>query len=220
MLLIFDCDGVLVDSEWIALEVLADMMSEYDHPMSVDACRDAFMGRHSADIVRGIEERVGRVLPGEGARMRARMLARLERELQPVVGIHAALDRLVHPRCVASSSDHDRIRKTLAWTGLDGCFGENIFSGMDVEHGKPAPDIFLLAAARMGVAPADCLVIEDSEMGVAAGRAARMRVVGFTGGRHTDPTHADRLLAAGAALTVDAMAKLPAVIARMAAPAP
>ncbi len=173
MLLIFDCDGVLVDSELIALEVLSAMMGEYGHAMDVAACRDAFMGRHNADIIRAIEARIGRALPGEGQVMRARMLERLRRELQPVQGIADALARLPGPRCVASSSDHERIAIALALTGLTAFFGPHIFSGMDVAHGKPAPDLFLHAARSMGFAPSDCVVIEDSVTGVLAGRPRR-----------------------------------------------
>ena len=213
MLLIFDCDGVLVDSELVALEVLSAMMTEYGRPMDVAACRDAFMGQHNDDIIRGIEARIGRALPGEGPRMRQRMLARLERELKPVPGTAALLGRLEGPRCVASSSDRARIGLTLRWTGLDRFFGEHIFSGMDVACGKPAPDLFLHAAASMGVAPADCLVIEDSVAGVVAGVAAGMRVIGFTGGSHTDPGHAERLRAAGAQAVVADMIDLAAVLA-------
>lgn len=220
MLLIFDCDGVLVDSELIALETLSTMMGEYGHPMSVADCRDAFMGRHNADIVRGIESRIGRVLPGEGPRMRARMLARLEWELQPIAGVSDALSRLYGARCVASSSDRTRIGQTLEWTGLAGFFGDRIFSGTDVPHGKPAPDIFLHAAKTMGFAPTDCVVIEDSTMGVQAGVAAGMRVIGFTGGSHTDAGHAARLRAAGAGTIIAAMADLPGVLDRPLSVAP
>lgn len=216
MLLIFDCDGVLVDSELIALQTLSAMMGEYGHPMSVAACRDAFMGRHNDDIVRGIESRIGRQLPGEGPRMRQRMLARLERELQPVTGVADALSRLDGPRCVASSSDRARIKLTLEWTGLHHFFGDHIYSGMDVARGKPAPDLFLHAAKAMGAAPGDCVVIEDSTMGVQAGVAAGMPVVGFTGGSHTDAGHAARLMAAGAQIVVARMVDLPACLDQLA----
>ncbi len=213
MLTIFDCDGVLVDSELIALEVLADMMGEFGTPMSVDACREAFMGRHADDIVRGIEARVGHPLPGEGLRMRERMLVRLRRELTPVPGIARALARLDGSRCVASSSDPTRIRLTLELTGLAGFFGGHIFSGTEVAHGKPAPDLFLHAAAAMGTAPAECVVIEDSVLGVRAGVAAGMAVIGFTGGGHAYSGFAERLRQAGAATIIAHMDDLPKVLA-------
>jgi HAD superfamily hydrolase (TIGR01509 family) len=140
------------------------------------------------------------------------MLARLEVDLKPVAGVADALARIDVPRCVASSSDRARIQMTLRWTGLAAFFGDHIFSGVDVAQGKPAPDLFLLAAKAMGFAPADCIVIEDSTLGVQAGVAASMPVIGFTGGSHTDPGHASRLSAAGAGTIVTAMADLPAAL--------
>lgn len=213
MLTIFDCDGVLVDSELIALEVLSVMMSEAGMPMSVDACRDAFMGRHAADIAQAMEGLVGRPLPGERARMRERMQARLKGELVAVPGIARALQQLDGPRCVASSSDPARIRLTLELTGLSGFFGDHIFSGIEVARGKPAPDLFLHAAATMGATPDACVVIEDSVLGVQAGVAAGMPVVGFTGGAHAYAGFAERLRDAGAAAIVTHMDDLPAALA-------
>ena len=215
MLLIFDCDGVLVDSERVALEELSVVMADFGHAMDVAACGEAFLGKHIDDIVRAIEARVGCVLPGEARRLRARMLARLERELKPVPGTAALLERLNGPRCVASSSDRERIKLTLRWTQLDRYFGHHIFSGLDVARGKPAPDLFLHAAARMGVAPTDCAVIEDSVPGVVAGVAAGMRVLGFTGAGHSDPGHAARLQAAGATLVVAHMDGIPEALATL-----
>lgn len=216
MLLIFDCDGVLVDSEVVALDELSAILADNGRPMSVAACGEAFLGRHIDDIVAGIESRLGRPLPGGAPAMARRMLARLERELKPVPGVAALLERLHGPRCVASSSDRARIAATLRWTGLDRFFGPHIFSGLDVARGKPAPDLFLHAAAAMGAAPADCVVIEDSVFGVAAGVAAGMPVLGFTGGSHSDAGHAARLEAAGARRTVARMDEVPAALAALA----
>ena len=214
MLTIFDCDGVLIDSELIALDVLSQMMGEFGVPMSVGACQDAFMGMHNADIIKAIETRIGRALPAaEGSRMRLRMIERLKVELQPVVGVAEALRQLHGARCVASSSDRERIALTLRLTGLDGFFGDHIFSGTEVPRGKPAPDLFLLAAKTMGLAPADCVVVEDAVAGVRAGIAAGMRVVGFTGGSHTNSSHAARLREAGASTVVAHMSELPAALA-------
>ena len=214
-LTIFDCDGVLIDSELIALTVISLMMGERGHPMDVAACQLAFMGMHNADIIRAMEARLGHALPAdEGATMRARMIERLERELRPVRGVADALARLHGPRCVASSSDRERIGLTLRLTGLDAFFGDHIFSGTEVARGKPAPDLFLHAARAMGVAPARCVVVEDAVAGVRAGVAAGMPVVGFTGGSHTDPGHAERLRKAGALLVIGTMADLPDALAR------
>lgn len=212
MLTIFDCDGVLVDSEVVALETLSEMMGAWGQPMSVAACRDAFMGLHNDDILRGIEARTGRTVPGGGPGLRARILENVLRDLKPVAGAAVALERLDGPRCVASSSDQARIRQLLAVAGLDRFFDDAIFSGTEVPRGKPAPDLFLHAAETMGFPPAHCVVVEDSTQGVTAGVAAGMRVIGFTGGAHTDPEHAARLLAAGAATIVASMADMPAAL--------
>jgi HAD superfamily hydrolase (TIGR01509 family) len=220
MLLIFDCDGTLVDSELIALEVLSEMMGELGRPMTVAACLDAFMGRHNADILMEIERLIGRALPdGEGKRMRDRITDRLHRELKPVAGVAALLETLSGPRCVASSSSPERIALALEMTGLAGFFGAHVFSAAEVARGKPAPDLFLHAAARMGFAPRDCVVIEDSVAGVSAGIAAGMAVVGFAGASHVDAHHAARLTAAGARVVIAAMADLPGAIATL-LPAP
>ena len=212
MLTIFDCDGVLVDSELIALSELSVMMDEFGHPMDVAACRDAFMGMHNADIVRAIETRVGRDLPDTGATMRARMIARLRGARPPVPGSAGAGAQLDGPRCVASSSDRARIALTLELTGLARFFGECIFSGTEVRHGKPAPDLFLHAAAAMGTEPSDCVVVEDSVMGVRAARAAGMPVIGFTGGAHAYHGFAERLAEAGADPVIAGMNELPAAL--------
>jgi HAD superfamily hydrolase (TIGR01509 family) len=218
MLLIFDCDGTLVDSELIALEVLSDMMGEFGSPMSVAACLEAFMGRHNDDILLEMERRLGRALPtGEGQRMRERMLTRMKTELQPVPGVAAVLEALAGPRCVASSSDLKRIAMTLDITGLSRFFGAHLFSAAQVAHGKPAPDLFLFAAHAMGFAPGDCLVIEDSVAGVEAGVAAGMPVIGFAGASHVDASHVDaghagKLRQAGARTVITAMTDLPHAI--------
>lgn len=218
MLTIFDCDGVLVDSELIALGVLSDAMGEAGVPMSVAECRDAFMGMHNADIVRGMEQRIGRDLIGGGAGLRARMIARLEQELRPVPGVADALARLDGPRCVASSSDHARIALTLRLTGLSGFFGAHVFSGTEVARGKPAPDLFLHAADTMGFAAGRCVVIEDSVMGVRAGVAAGMAVIGFTGGAHAVAGSAAQLRTAGAGQVIATMRDLPDALATLAVP--
>ncbi len=216
MLLIFDCDGTLVDSELIALEVLSDMMGEFGVPMDVPACLDAFMGKHAADIVGEIERLIGRPLPpGEGARMRERMLTRMRAELRPVPGAAAALTALDGPRCVASSSDPGRIALCLELTGLAPYFGDHLFSAAQVAHGKPAPDLFLLAAATMGFAPAACVVVEDSTAGVRAGVAAGMAVIGYVGASHAAAGHAAALEAAGADVVIAHMEDLPGAIARV-----
>lgn len=183
---IFDCDGVLVDSEPISNRVLAEALTGIGLPMTTEESIESFMGRSWASNAAVIEERLGRKVPAD---LRARYLddmhAAFERELQPVPGIAAALDRIDLPWCVASSSDPGQISFSLGHTGLLDRFDGRLFSATEVEHGKPAPDLFLHAAAQMGWAPADCGVVEDSPAGVQAGLAAGMTVFGYAG--LTDP---------------------------------
>jgi beta-phosphoglucomutase-like phosphatase (HAD superfamily) len=213
---IFDCDGVLVDSEPIANRVLAEALTRIGLPMTEADSTAAFMGRSWASNLEEIEARLGRKAPPD---LRARYLddmhAAFERELQPVPGIAAALDRIGLPWCVASSSDPEQIRFVLEHTGLLERFTQpaspagtgtqpaspagtgtqpaspagtgtgRLFSTTEVEHGKPAPDLFLHAATRMGWEPAHCAVVEDSPAGVQAGLAAGMTVLGYAG--RTDP---------------------------------
>jgi HAD superfamily hydrolase (TIGR01509 family) len=207
MLVIFDCDGVLVDSEPISNRILALELTAIGLPTSIeDSIRD-YTGRSWASCTAIIEERLGRELPpGFAARYHAAVFDAFERELEPVAGIEAALDRIQPPWCVASSGAHDRIRRALGVTGLLERFDGNIFSATDVEHGKPAPDLFLHAAARMGFEPERCVVVEDSPAGVQAARAAGMTVLGYAG-------LADAaLLEAEGARTFAAMAELPELL--------
>jgi len=181
MLVIFDCDGVLVDSEPIANALLARYLTDLGLPMTREESVDAFMGRSWAAGVELIEERLGHPVPDDfDERYHAELQAAFERELQAVRGIEAALDAIDEPRCVASSGTHERIRSSLRLTGLLDRFpDETIFSAEDVEHGKPAPDLFLHAAATMGFEPRDCVVVEDSPAGIQAALAAGMRVLGY-----------------------------------------
>ena len=212
---IFDCDGVLVDSERLAGPILAELLTDLGLPTTqIDVDRD-FKGRSWEDGLARIEERLGRApWPDLRERYRARLFAAFEERLQPIPGIDAALDALDArgvPYCVASSGDHERIRRGLRAAGLLERFPEEaIFSVEDVARGKPAPDLFLYAAARMGFDPASTTVVEDSPAGVQAGVAAGMRVLGYADG--AEPSGADALRAAGAAETLTEMACLPALL--------
>ncbi len=213
-LVIFDCDGVLVDSEAIACRVDAEILSALGFPIAFEEFRDRYVGISTATMCADIEARHGRRLPADIAdRLLAAVLAAFEAELAPIPGIPEALRAIGAPRCVASSSDPPRIRRSLEIAGLLGLFEPHLFSATMVARGKPAPDIFLHAAASMGVAPRGCVVVEDSIPGVQAARAAGMRVLGFTGGGHCGPGHGARLAAAGAALVFDDMAQLPRLVA-------
>lgn len=143
-----------------------------------------------------------------------RALAReaFERELRPIPGVEAALTRLRVPRCVASSTEPVALRASLEHTGLWDSFAPHVFSASQVARGKPAPDLFLLAASTLGVAPSRCTVVEDSPFGCAAGAAAGMRVLGFVGGGHCGPEHADALREAGATLVFEEMEVLPDLV--------
>ncbi|MGW1888553.1 HAD family hydrolase [Streptomyces sp. NPDC001970] len=184
-LVIFDNDGVLVDSEPISNTILAAYLTELGHPTSYeDSLRD-YMGAAVHRVHDLVLERTGQRLPDDfDATLHARVFAAFERELEVVEGVVDALGKLTAdgvPYCVASSGSHERIRVGHRKTGLGRWFrDENIFSAQDVGRGKPAPDLFLYAAERMGVAPERCVVVEDSRLGVEAARAAGMDVYGFT----------------------------------------
>ncbi|MGW6927409.1 HAD family hydrolase [Streptomyces sp. NPDC054950] len=184
-LVIFDNDGVLVDSEPISNRLLAAYLTELGHPTSYeDSIRD-YMGSAMHRIHDLVQERTGRLLPAEfDDTFHRRVFAAFERELEPVAGAEDVLAKLAAdgvPYCVASSGSHERIRVGHRKTGLDRWFEDaRIFSSQDVGKGKPAPDLFLHAARRMGVAPERCVVVEDSPLGMRAAVAAGMDVYGFT----------------------------------------
>ncbi|MCH0541350.1 HAD family hydrolase [Streptomyces sp. MUM 203J] len=186
-LVIFDNDGVLVDSEPLSNAILAQYLTELGHPTSYeDSVRD-YMGGAVHRIHDTIRERTGQRLPEDfDVTFHARVFHAFERELTPVAGVFEVLEKLEAervPYCVASSGSHERIRIGHRTTGLDRWFGVekgNVFSAQDVGRGKPAPDLFLHAAERMGAAPERCVVVEDSPLGVQAARAAGMDVYAFT----------------------------------------
>lgn len=179
-LVILDCDGVLVDSERIAARVDAAVLAAPGWPLSVDEVIERFMGRTEAAVIAEVEAHFGRRLPpGWDAEYQPWYRDAFVAELAPVPGVLEALDRITTPTCVASNGAHDKIRYTLGLTGLSDCFAGRIFSAEDVARGKPAPDLFLHAAARLGAPPAACAVVEDSRPGVEAARAAGMRVFGY-----------------------------------------
>ena len=215
-LLIFDCDGVLVDSEIIALDSLAKMLTALGRPLDRAACRRLFMGKSLKDVLVEIETMLGRPLPDAcGAEAHAALLERLRRELRPVEGVAAAIARLPYPRCVASSSQPERLSLSLTVTGLAPLFGGLVFSATEVKHGKPAPDLFLHAAARCGYGPAHCIVIEDSPAGIAAAGRAGMASIGFAGASHADHLLAEALAASGAEAVLTSMADLPMTVERL-----
>jgi len=174
-IVIFDCDGVLVDSEPVANRVFADALHELGFDMTFeDVCRE-FTGLSMSRCVALIEKRMGRPLPREFVDdVQRRTFDGFRRDLQPVAGVVDALDRIDLPACVASSGELEKMRLTLGITGLLPRFEGKLFSAEQVARGKPAPDLFLFAARQMGLPPADCTVVEDSVPGVLAARAAGM----------------------------------------------
>jgi HAD superfamily hydrolase (TIGR01509 family) len=182
-LVIFDCDGVLVDSERLAVRIDIQVLAKLGWTITEAEVIERFVGRSDVSIKADIEAHLGRALPDDwGAEFESLYRAAFAAELKPVPGVVEALDRITLPTCVASSGSHDKMRFTLGLTGLYERFAGRIFSAYEVARGKPAPDLFLYAAARMGVAPEACAVIEDSRYGIEAARAARMRAFGYAGG--------------------------------------
>jgi HAD superfamily hydrolase (TIGR01509 family) len=197
-LVIFDCDGVLIDSEVIFGRVLGECLIGADFPITMDEAMVLGLGKNNLTLAAEAEARFGRPLPdGFFDGMRARVDAVFARELRPITGIEELLAALSAPRCVASNSRLERVRQALSLTRLLPLFEPHVFSASQVARGKPAPDLLLFAAGQFGAPPEDCIVVEDSAPGVEAAIAAGMPVVGFCGGSHCPGDHADRLLAAG-----------------------
>lgn len=212
-LVIFDCDGVLVDSELLSNQSDLELLRTFGIDLELEDYMRRYVGKSAADTVRGIEAQTGVKLPTDFLeRKQAHVLAAFERELQPIENVDVALGVLPFTRCVASSSTPERIRFSLKRTGLLDCFDDDaIFSATMVQHGKPAPDLFLLAAQRMNRVPNVCVVIEDSVSGVQAAIAAGMTALGFVGGSHHSGDHGP-LLEAGASAVFGNMLMLPKMI--------
>lgn len=184
-LVIFDCDGVLIDSEVISASMLISELSLYGVQIDREFVSRQFLGRSYPVVIKEVRETFGITLPDHfEADYRARLLAAFVRDLKIMPGITDVLARLGVRHCVATSSSPERVAKSLILAGLQDAFGPSVFTATMVGHGKPAPDLFLYTAAQMGVDPACCLVIEDSLNGVRAGLAAGMQVWRFTGGSH------------------------------------
>jgi FGGY-family pentulose kinase/HAD superfamily hydrolase (TIGR01509 family) len=215
-LIIFDCDGVLVDSEPISIAVLSEVIAGAGVELDEPRAYELFLGRSMATISKTLAAEFGLAMTDEHLdEMRHRLYGRFRAELQPVAGVARMLARLdpTIGRCVASSSLPERIRLSLTVTGLIDAFDPHIFSASMVRKGKPAPDLFLHAASEMGVEPARCLVIEDSPAGVEAACKAGMRVFGFAGGSHAGgAAFRETLLGLGAELVFDDMAELPGLL--------
>ncbi len=205
-LVIFDSDGVLVDSERLAVRTEVQILFDLGWSLTEEDVVERFVGRSADYMHREVERQLGRAIDWD-ATFESRYRDAFERELVAVPGIAEALDEIVVPTCVASSGGHDKLRFTLGLTGLLERFDGRIFSVEQVARGKPEPDVFLFAADRMGAAPERCAVVEDSVSGVTAGLAAGMTVFAFAGG----VTRADALSIGGAEV-FDDMRDLPAML--------
>ncbi|MGA2836033.1 MAG: HAD family hydrolase [Acidimicrobiales bacterium] len=205
-LVIFDCDGVLVDSERLAVRTEAEILASLGWPLTESEIVERFVGRSAAHMQHEIERHLGRSIDWD-TEFEPRYREVFDRELVPVPGIVEALDEITTPVCVASSGSLDKMRFTLGKTGLFDRFDGRIFSVDQVEHGKPSPDIFLFAAARMGATRGRCAVVEDSVSGVRAASSAGMPAFAFAGG----VTSREALSIEGAVVFED-MGDLPAVL--------
>jgi len=181
-LIIFDCDGVLVDSEGLAAEVFAKHLSGLGWTMTAQECSRRFTGLSLSSCGQLIETKLGKALPHDFfAAMQKETFTRFDRDLLAVEGVEDLLKSLTLLYCIASSGDYEKLAKTLTKTNLKQYFGDNIYSAVEVEKGKPEPDLLLYAAHKMGaIAAANCLVIEDSLPGIAAAKAAGMQSVQYT----------------------------------------
>ena len=205
-LVIFDCDGVLIDSDRISLRVQAEHLTAIGLPTTYDDCVRDFLGIGMSSSLELIEERLGQPIPADWlSQLSEAVQDALAAELEPVAGIMEALAAIPHRMCVASSTGHEQIEFRLRHTGLYEQFAGHIYSGEDVEHGKPAPDLFLAAAASEQADPARCVVVEDSPAGVQAAGAARMPVLAYAA-----ETPRERL--AGADRVFTDMTELPRLI--------
>lgn len=212
-MVIFDCNGVLVDSEPLATAVASKAFMRAGFALTPDIIARYFTGRRPADMITEVEIAAGRKLPPDFAAALA--LATLEKfraELRCTAHVTQTLSWIRGPKCVASSSSLERIRTSLETTDLLRFFDPYLFSANEVPRGKPAPDLFLLAAQRMHMQPRECIVVEDSAVGVAAGVAAGMTVIGFVGGSHAGSQLGTQLHAAGAHTIITDMRALKTAI--------
>ena len=213
MLIIFDCDGVLVDSEIIANRVLAAHLSRFGYRVTAAECRAQFLGRTIPGVIKMVQD-TGVDLPEDfEATLRERDIDAFKNDLKPVPGIAETLIRLEDTRkCVASSGSPDKIKTNLQTTGLLRYFDGRMFSAVDVDKPKPAPDLFYLAASRMNAAPESCVVVEDTVLGIEAAKRAGMRAIAYIGASHRTATDAGPLRKAGADIVIDDMTQLPSVL--------
>lgn len=215
-LLIFDCDGVLVDSEPLSLGLLIDHCAQHGLTLDMPQACDAFLGKPVADSANEARRMFDVNVPDvDLAMFQHEILTKFKEELKPTSGIADALKKLQMPMCVASSSNPERIQASLSLTGLSDFFDGKLFSTDTVERGKPHPDVFLHAAKEMGFAPSNSIVIEDSPAGLQAAQAANMKTIAYTGGLHAPHANlAAKLEAFSPDIIINDMAQLGDAISR------
>ena len=214
-LVIFDCDGTLMDSEHLSAEVEVEILAEYGSKMTAKEYSLRFAGASAQFVKSEIEKELGKNLPDDHIKkVKRKEKERLWREVKALPGAHEVLDMFDQPRCICSNADMEKLKIELTRAELWDRFRPYVFSAYDIpsKGRKPKPDLFLHAAKEFGVEPSACVVIEDSIPGIQAGVAAGMRVIGFTGGSHTHQGHADTLTDAGAETVVRRLVDIPPII--------
>jgi HAD superfamily hydrolase (TIGR01509 family) len=214
-LIIFDCDGVLVDSEVISCRAHALVLTRHGYPITEQQVLKRFLGVSEREARRIVEAEIGRKLPDIETQIHQETLRFYEGDLNAIAHVGDAIAAIDVPKCVASSGTPEKIRHGLSCAGLYEQLAPHIFSATQVKRGKPAPDLFLFAAEQMKAAPQRCIVIEDSVPGVTGAIAAGMTVLGFFGGSHCTSEHEAMLRAAGAERTFADMRELPGLIAQL-----
>ncbi len=216
-LVIFDCDGVLVDSERPANRLLTRYLNDHGIDIAVEETEATFVGLSLKTCAELVHTRFGVRLPDNFVQEIRRLTAEvLAREVTAIAGVRQAVTALEGPTCVASSGEVSKMQLTLGTTGILDLFDGRLYSATMVKRGKPAPDLFLHAARQCGVTPDDCIVVEDSPFGLQAARAAGMRALGFTGGGHRDHDRDHQMLTdAGADLVFQHMIDLPSLVRAM-----
>lgn len=215
MLIIFDCDGVLVDSEILARKVELEAYAGHGFEASLDEFSERFSGMSGEEVMREIEDELDKGLPQSLLDdIQVRIDDKLASELDAMAGVHQMLDSLDNPRCICSNSSMERLNISLKRTQLHDRFRPYIFSAPEVgsKEPKPSSNVFLHAAQALESNPGETIVLEDSFHGITGAVSAGMRVVGFIGGSHTYPTHAEKLMEAGAETTINKLSDFPAVV--------
>jgi len=208
--IIFDFDGVIADSEAIANAVLAETVSDLGHPTTMDQSLSRYAGKRWADVMAEIEKATGKTLhAGFSEDLKLASFERFRTDLREVSGARDFIRRFAHlPRCIASSSSIDRLELCISLLKLEAEFGHHVYSDDMVARGKPHPDIFLLAAEKLGVDPSDCLVIEDSAGGIRGAVAAGMTAIGLCAASHIRDGHGLKLREAGAVHLAESWAEV------------